>query len=60
MFYRCKLFGAQSVKGRIQHISISGQYLNCGLKNAFIKVLRLRIPIYGAMLLSAFNFRDAF
>ena len=64
MFYRYKLFAdiahvIDLFKDRLLHIHING-LLNCDLKNAFIKVSRLLIPIYGASLASAFDFRDVF
>ena len=44
----------------MQHIHTNEQKLNYDLKNAFIKIRFLVVPICGASLVSAFSFCDAF
>ena len=48
------------LKERLSHIQIKGQYLNCDLKKAFIRMRFFGDIIYGANLANAFNFLDAF
>ena len=47
-------------KDLLQHIHTSEQYLNCDLKNAYIRIRFLVTPMYSVCLASAFNFQNVF